>query len=153
MLSAKWSFTSVPIVALSNALIRKQRTALEATNPDLIIPIPQHWRKRLFRHFNPAWLIATTIANKIGGKCDAHLLRRCRTTKPQKRMSISARRNNQKDTFALVDEWMIRGKRILLVDDVLTTGATCSEAARILRNAGAEECHVAVIGRVLDHSA
>jgi predicted amidophosphoribosyltransferase len=66
---------------------------------------------------------------------------------------VTQRFDNQKQSYAIQDAAVIRGERILIVDDVLTTGATCSEVAGVLLKAGAAECHVAVIARVLDHSA
>jgi predicted amidophosphoribosyltransferase len=66
---------------------------------------------------------------------------------------VNERFGNQQDAFGLKDPHVVDGERILLVDDVLTTGATCSEATRLLKQAGATSCHVAVLGRVLDHSA
>jgi predicted amidophosphoribosyltransferase len=81
------------------------------------------------------------------------LLYRQRQTRAQKRVPVSQRFGNQADAFSLQDMHVVDGERILLVDDVLTTGATCSEATKLLRQHGAEECHVAVLGRVLDSSA
>ena len=66
---------------------------------------------------------------------------------------MTQRFENQKRSYSIRDAAVIRGERILIVDDVLTTGATCSEVAAVLLQAGAVECHVAVIARVLDHSA
>ena len=68
-------------------------------------------------------------------------------------MVVSHRFENQEDAFGLKDPHVVKGERLLLIDDVLTTGATCSSAARLLKKAGAKSCHVAVLGRVLDHSA
>nr|AGC72063.1 hypothetical protein [uncultured bacterium A1Q1_fos_291] len=66
---------------------------------------------------------------------------------------MSQRYENQSGALAVTHPSSVRGKRILIVDDVLTTGATCAEAARVLRDAGARSCTVAVLARVLDHSA
>lgn len=158
MLSAKWSYSPGNIKSLGLLLWNRKSDELQSLGIDRIIPVPQHWRQRLLRHFNPAWIIAETLSKKLssGGlsiPCDAHILRRGRHTRPQKRVAVNQRFANQQGAFRVRDGHLIRGRRLLIVDDVLTTGATCSEAARVLHKAGAAECHVAVISRVLDHSA
>ena len=153
ILSAKWSFSAVRMQSLAMLLARERATDLQSLNVDRVVPIPQHWRQRLSRSFNPAWVIAERLAAALKIPCDAHLLQRCRMTRSQKRVAVSQRFENQADSFRLRNSDSIKAETVLLVDDVLTTGATCSEAARILRAAGAKCCHVAVLGRVLDHSA
>jgi ComF family protein len=153
LLSAKWSFSSVQIQSLARLLAQRCEPQLRALQVDRIIPIPQHWRQRLWRHFNPAWLVAEQLAGVLKVPCDIHILRKSRRTRPQKRVSVTQRFENQKRSYSIRDAAVIRGERILIVDDVLTTGATCSEVAAVLLQAGAIECHVAVIARVLDHSA
>ena len=153
ILAAKWSFSAVPIRSLGRLLATERREELQLLKVDRVIPIPQHWRQRVFRHFNPAWIIAEEIASALQVPCDAHLLYRQRQTRAQKRVPVSQRFGNQAEAFSLQDMHVVDGERILLVDDVLTTGATCSEATKLLRQNGARECHVAVLGRVLDSSA
>lgn len=153
LLSAKWSFSTVPIRSLARLFTSARRDELQSLNINRIVPIPQHWRQRLVRNFNPAAVIAEELGHFLQVPCDMHILQRARRTRPQKRVSVHQRFENQQGALTLRDSHIIQGERILLVDDVLTTGATCSEAAALLRNAGAAECHVAVIGRVLDHSA
>lgn len=153
ILAAKWSFSAVPIRSLGRLLATERIEGLQLLKVDRVIPIPQHWRQRVFRHFNPAWLVAEEIAAALRVPCDPHVLYRQRPTRAQKRVPVSQRFENQNDAFALQDLHVIDGERILLVDDVLTTGATCSEATRLLKRNGANECHVAVLGRVLDSSA
>ncbi|GDX91601.1 phosphoribosyltransferase [Planctomycetia bacterium] len=153
LLSAKWSFSSVQMQSLARLLAHRCAPQLRALQVDRVIPIPQHWRQRLLRHFNPAWLVAEQLAGVLNVPCDIHILRKSRRTRPQKRVSVTQRFDNQKQSYAIQDAAVIRGERILIVDDVLTTGATCSEVAGVLLKAGAAECHVAVIARVLDHSA
>jgi len=153
LLSAKWSFSSVQIQSLARLLAQQSALQLQQLQIDRIVPIPQHWRQRLFRHFNPAWLIAAELSAALHAPCDIHILRKSRRTRPQKRVSVTQRFDNQKQSCSVRDAHVIRNQRILIVDDVLTTGATCSEAAKMLLKAGAAECHVAVIARVLDHSA
>lgn len=153
LLSAKWSFSAVRMKSLGALLACERMPELQALQLDRILPIPQHWRQRLVRHFNPAWIIATELSKRLRIPCDVHLLQRSRRARPQKRVSVSQRFENQNESFSLRDVPVIRGQRLLIVDDVLTTGATCSEAAKLLKRAGAKSCHVAVLARVLDHSA
>jgi len=153
ILSAKWSFSAVKMKSLGRLLATHQHAELEALKIDRVLPIPQHWRQRVVRHFNPAWIIAMELAAHLNVPCDAHLLRKERRTRPQKRVAVSQRFDNQQDVFGVKDPHVVKGERLLLIDDVLTTGATCSSAARLLKASGAKACHVAVLGRVLDHSA
>ena len=150
ILSAKWSFSSVPIRSLGRLLVREQRDVLSDLSPDLVIPIPQSWQTRLFRRFNAATEIAVVIAAELGIRADDHILRRRRNSRPQKRVPVHQRFNNQADAFRVRDAHMITNKNILLVDDVMTTGATCSEAAKTLKAAGASRCNTAILARVLD---
>lgn len=153
ILSAKWSFSAVPIRSLARLFVQTRLSQLRALRPEVVIPIPQHWQQRLVRHFNPAWIIAEELAAALAIPCNPHVLRKSRRSRPQKRVSLAKRNENQRNSFAISNSDDIAGRRILLVDDVLTTGATCSEAARMLLTAGAVDCHVAVLARVLDHSA
>lgn len=153
LLSAKWSITRVNIQSLAELLCEKKADELRELNCDEILPIPQYWRQRVVRHFNPALLVARTVASFLEKPLNLHLLRRSRATLPQKRVSVAHRFANQLDAFEISETESLKKKRFLLVDDVLTTGATCSEAASLLRKNGAAGCDVAVIARVLDHSA
>jgi ComF family protein len=150
VLSAKWSFSSAGTASLADLLFHERRAELRDYDADLVIPIPQSWQVRLRRRFNPASVIAAVLSNGIGVPADEHVLRRRRNTRPQKRVSVQRRFDNQKDSFRIFDGHVVDGRRILLVDDVVTTGATCSEAARMLKQHGAKCCRVAVLARVLD---
>lgn len=153
LLAAKWSFSAVRMRSLGALLATGRSAELNDKSIDRIVPIPQHWRQRLVRNFNPAWIIAHELASRLNIECDVHLLRRVSRTRPQKRVSVKQRFENQSDTLAVAYPHAVQGERILIVDDVLTTGATCSEAAKVLKAAGAKSCTVAVLARVLDHSA
>ncbi|MEO2015633.1 MAG: phosphoribosyltransferase family protein [Fuerstiella sp.] len=150
VLSAKWSFSSAGTASLADLLFSQRRTELRDYNADLVIPIPQSWQVRLRRRFNPASVIAAVLASGLRVRTDEHILRRRRNTRPQKRVAVQRRFDNQKKSFRVRDGHLVEGRRILLVDDVVTTGATCSEAARMLKQHGAKCCAVAVLARVLD---
>lgn len=153
LLAAKWSFSAVQMKSLGVLLWRGRSHELTEKTYDRIVPIPQHWRQRIIRNFNPALVIGNELAARLNIGCDVHLLRRTAQTRPQKRVSANQRFSNQSGALAVTSSQAIRGQHILIVDDVLTTGATCSEAAKVLRAAGAKSCSVAVLARVLDHSA
>jgi ComF family protein len=150
LLSAKWSFSAVRMQSLAVLLATERSHELQSLHVNRIVPIPQHWRQRFVRHFNPAWVLGSVLSRDMHIPCDVHLLRRARRTRAQKRVAVSQRFENQTGAFQVRDPHVVSEEHILLVDDVLTSGATCSEAARTLLQAGARSCSVAVIARVLD---
>ncbi len=120
------------------------------TEADLIVPVPLH-RWRLFhRRYNQAALLAMALARRSGVPCMPDLLRRVRRTAPQGTMGRTAREQNVRGAIKLPKTVDFLGKkRILLVDDVLTTGATLGECVRVLRQAGAEAVDVVTLARVV----
>lgn len=152
LLSAKYSTSMVGLRALCGLLVRQRLDALTARQPDIVIPIPHHWRARLSRHFNSAAIVGHALSSALKVPHNESTLKRSRLTRPQKRIALNSRFENQKDAFRVYNADLLQGKHVLLVDDVLTTGATCSEAAANLKRCGAASCHVAVIARVLDSS-
>ncbi|MBN8551484.1 MAG: ComF family protein [Caulobacterales bacterium] len=117
---------------------------------DAIVPVPLHWTRLLRRRANQAAEIARPLA-RLGGRAYlADALIRARATPTQGGKSARGRRLNVKGVFAVPTKraLQIRGRRILLVDDVLTTGATADACARVLLDAGARAVDVAVIARV-----
>ncbi len=114
---------------------------------DVVLPVPMHWTRRLFRGTNSPEAFAARLARQLDLPVRSDLLRRRRSTRPQAALSLPQRRANVRGAFSLTRGTDVRDARILLVDDVLTTGATCQEVARTLRAAGAKRVIAAVVGR------
>lgn len=118
---------------------------------DAVIPVPLYWRRRLGRGFNQADLLAREISRKTGAPC-WRALRRSRSTSAQAGLSNTARRRNVSGAFrckrAFLSAARLRGKKVLLVDDVLTTGSTAAACASALRQAGAARVTVLTVARV-----
>lgn len=114
---------------------------------DLVIAMPMHWRKRWERGFNQAELLAKPVARRCGFKLSTQL-RRKRYTKSQAGLTESQRRENLRDSFFVKNAPQIAGKRILLIDDVFTTGATLRSAAVALKAAGASHVTALTLARV-----
>jgi len=106
-------------------------------NFDMLVPVPLHSRRWAERGFNQAEILAMTIAKESGVQISACCLRRIKNTPRQAGLSRTDRVNNLKDAFLCQEN--VSGRKILLVDDVLTTGTTLIECARILRASGAKE--------------
>lgn len=105
----------------------------------IIVPIPLHPRKERVRGFNQAELIARHIANRMSLPMDTQALIRSTATAPQTYLRAQERRVNVENIFSPGNTEHIRGKTIIVLDDVKTTGATLEQAARILKHAGAKE--------------
>jgi len=129
---------------LSSFLLRA--LPLEA-NFDLVLAMPMHWRKRWERGFNQAELLAAPVARRYGLPLTKNL-RRTRYTKSQAGLTESARRDNLRGSFRVHRPEQVAGKRILLVDDVFTTGATLRAAAAVLKSAGAAHVAALTLARV-----
>jgi ComF family protein len=114
---------------------------------DLVIPVPMHWRKRWMRGFNQAELLARPLARRIGAPLTRNLVRR-RATPSQASLSEAQRRTNPANSFGVRGAGQIAGKRILLIDDVFTTGATLRAAAAALKTAGAAHVSALTLARV-----
>lgn len=104
---------------------------------DLLLPVPMTRRAKRRRSYNQAELLAEYLSQRSGIPCACDLLVKKRETKEQKGLSKGARRKNVKGTYAVSDRQLCSGKVILLIDDVMTTGATADELARVLLAAGA----------------
>jgi ComF family protein len=116
-------------------------------NFDLVMAMPMHWRKRWERGFNQAELLARPVAKRYGLKLSNHL-RRKRYTKAQAGLSELERRENLKGSFLVKRPERIAGRRILLIDDVFTTGATLRAAAAALKATGAGQVSALTLARV-----
>jgi ComF family protein len=122
---------------------------LKAAQPHVVVPIPLHWRRRLIHRTNSAALVAEVLAEKLQIPLAAGLLRRRRHTVRQFDLTPSQRWENVRHAFSIRSGYHLNEAHVLLVDDILTTGATCSEAARALRKAGAERVTTAVVARAI----
>lgn len=117
---------------------------------DLLLPVPLHRDRFLERGFDQAVLLARELSRLSGVPTLLDGLRRRRPTVPQgRRPDLQSRWDNVAQAFTVAKPRRMKGKRICLVDDVVTSGATLSACARVLREAGAAEIHAFTIGRTL----
>lgn len=133
--------------ALGNLLAESLEGELRELNVDYIVPVPLHWRTEWHRRYNPSQVLAKQIANRLDRPLLSRAIVRTRRTSPQHYLSMTERRTNVRNAFKMSGDTRVNGARILLVDDVMTTGATCHESARALRDAGANEVFVVVLAR------
>jgi ComF family protein len=122
---------------------------------DLIAPVPLHWRRLFARRYNQALLLARAVARTLPDDANARLapdlLRRRRWTGSQAGLRAGERRRNVREAFDIHPRWAteVADKTVLLVDDVLTTGATVEACARILQRGGARHVDVLTLARVV----
>ena len=121
------------------------------THQPILLPVPLHKRRLLARRYNQSAILAQYISILTGARFDDRLLRRMRATPPQKNLSAGARQRNVAGAFAVpknVEADVVRA-HIVLIDDVLTTGATISACAKALKTAGAAQVDALVLARVV----
>jgi len=128
-------------------LAERLREKLSADRPDLMAPVPCHWVKRLVRGLNGPDLLVDAMRASLGIPTAMGLLRCRRRTRKQGTLMRSERFANVQNAFAVSSGYDIGDAHVLLVDDIMTTGATASEAAKTLRNAGAATVDVAIVAR------
>ena len=116
---------------------------------DLLVPVPLHPKRLRERGFNQALLLGRAIGRREGVSCTGFVLKKARWSTPQIHLSPKEREANVKGSFAVADRGRVRGKRVLLIDDVMTTGSTVNECARELLKAGAKEVDIFTLARAV----
>jgi ComF family protein len=124
-------------------------SALPGAAPDVLVPVPLHPRRARERGYNQALLLARRLERAWGVPVIADALRRAVATQPQADLDAAARRRNVRNAFAVNYPELVAGRHVVLVDDVLTTGATAGECAMSLRRAGAATVGVLTVARAL----
>jgi ComF family protein len=118
---------------------------------DIVAPVPLHWTRLAWRRYNQAALLAHAVSHTSGTACVPDLLLRVRRTPQQGDHGRAARRRNVRRAFAVSERYRswLPGRRIVLIDDVFTTGATVEECARVLVENGAASAAVLTLARVV----
>jgi ComF family protein len=121
--------------------------AIESGAYDVVIPVPLHRARLRWRGFNQAALLGAALAHRLACPLDVATLARVRSTQPQTARDRADRARNVHLAFEVRRPARVAGRRVLLVDDVMTTGATADECARVLREAGARRIDVFTLAR------
>jgi len=129
----------------SQILAYEIKNKLDIENIEMILCVPLHKQRERMRGYNQARLLSRAVSRELNIPDKSNLLVRVKNTKPQSLLGKEQRSENIKGAFRVVNENEIKGKKILLIDDILTTGATLNECARVLKEAGAIQVNAAVI--------
>ncbi|HXC36218.1 MAG TPA: ComF family protein [Candidatus Acidoferrales bacterium] len=134
---------------LADLLIAEAGPVLRGQKASVIVPVPLHPLKKREREFNQATVLAARLGRATGISVNEKILMRIKPTETQTHLKREERAVNMRGAFAVRDGVKLNGERIILVDDVFTTGATTNDCARALRAAGAGEVCVWTVARGL----
>ncbi len=137
--------------SLGELLCRHLAEKFGTPTADVVVPIPMHPWRQIARGTNSAVALAGVVGRFFRLPVAPRLLKRSRNTPLQLGLSHRARFHNVRGGMAARTGYSLEAARVLLVDDILTTGATCSEAARVLKRAGAEQVTALVLARTTGH--
>lgn len=149
-LIARFKFNAALDLAPAFAQCMEQAwRASDLPHPGCLLPVPLSAERMKERGYNQSWEIARRLARRLGCRADATLLLRVRNSPHQLAFPIERRAANVENAFAIepARAAQLRGRTVTLIDDVLTTGATVAEIARLLRHTGAAHVHVWVVAR------
>ncbi len=136
--SIKYNKKFLAGVLLGRLLAESLEEKINSWKIDLIIPVPLHHLKKAERGYNQSEYIAKGISKRLGIRMQNNVIRRVRYTQSQTTMSLKEREQNIARAFKVKHKKAITGKNILLVDDIITTGATVKECGKILKDNGAK---------------
>jgi ComF family protein len=135
------------MMAIGRLLAGRFADEIQRLKPDVVVPIPMHWTRRVVRGTNSAEIIGHVLARKLGLLFASRALRRKRRTRKLAELTRQERKRTLRNAFRIAPGCDFSGARVLLVDDVLTTGTTCDTAAGALQSGGAAEIIVVVAAR------
>ena len=145
----------LPAATMLGEMLAQAIAKLDLSAPVSVVPVPLHSSKRQQRGFNQATLITRAALKQLSGKSfelNEDVLSRVRPTVSQIGLTRPQRCENMRGAFQVVHPNKVSGRSILLLDDVLTTGTTASECARVLRKVGAKQVWVATVARTLKNT-
>ena len=119
------------------------------SSPDLLLPVPLHRQRLRERGFNQALLLVKDLSRRTGIPCDKRILQKKKPTLPQVNLSGPEREKGVRGAFQITEKEKLKGKLILLVDDVYTTGATVNECSKVLMAGGAERVDVFTLAHAI----
>lgn len=136
-------------LALAAGQLLAERVAASFSDnlPTVVIPVPNHWTRRLAHRTSSAETLASSIGTHLGLPYKPSLVRRIRRTSKQGMLNWISRKRNVRGAFAAGRSTWLQGGHVLVVDDVFTSGATAAEIAKQLRSAGATRVSIAVVAR------
>ncbi|MBQ4068818.1 MAG: ComF family protein [Lachnospiraceae bacterium] len=126
--------------AYGEELVNNLKYEILAWNADVIMPVPLHKSKLRHRGYNQAELIARELSRRLEIPMDSKILKRTRKTRAQKELNDSDRKKNVKNAF-IVDKSIVKYKKVILVDDIYTTGSTIDSCAKVLKEKGVEKVY------------
>jgi ComF family protein len=148
ILRMKYAAGETTAILLARVWADAMAPRLREVKADAVVPVPLHWQRHWARGYNQSEALAAALARRLEVPCQAKWLRRIRNTPPQTQQTPAGRRLNMRGAFRARAKPGLSGASVILVDDVLTTGSTCNEAARALVDAGAARVSVAVLAHV-----
>lgn len=134
-------------IQLGKLLAERLRADPFPSPPTVVIPVPMHFLRRIWRGTSAAETMAHTIGSELGLPCITDMMRCKRMLKKQASLPATERRNNVRGAFGVGWGFELRTARVLIVDDVVTTGSTCHSIAKELKKAGVPQVYVAAIAR------
>ncbi|MCC9607677.1 hypothetical protein LOC68_11535 [Blastopirellula sp. JC732] len=147
IITAKQASGAPVAAAIANLLASKVAETDWLGTIDLVVPTPIYWLRRIRRGINPAERLAAAIARRLNVKFCPHALKISRMMRKQSELRLAARRANVRDGFRVKTPHLLSGASVLLVDDVMTSGATAAEITGKMRKCGAARVIVAVAAR------
>ncbi len=135
------------MMEMGRLLAERFRNELQALELDVVVPVPMHWTRRLVRGTNSPEIMGQVLARQLGVNFGPRALRRQRRTRKLADLTRQERKRTLRNAFGIARGCDFTAARVLLVDDVLTTGITCDTAARALKKGGAAEVTVLVAAR------
>jgi len=149
ILRFKYNAEGIVANALSPFMAAAYLHHCPAPDDAVLVPVPLSKKRERHREYNQALLLAKELSQLLNLPVSNGALVRTKATEAQKQMTVSERTANLKDAFTVARVEDILGKKVILVDDVFTSGATANECARVLRQAGARSVDVLVIAAVV----
>ena len=134
---------------LLSAMLKVAGKDIFSEGVDIIMPVPLHYTRLIKRKYNQSALLAQKLSEMTAVPYDNFTLVRSRKTKPQVEVTGKERLTNVKNAFSVKNSKLVKGKRIVLIDDIMTTGSTVKECAVVLKKAGAKSVDILTIARVI----